>query len=200
MNQLKKQMMEKEALNRELKQEFNEISARFKNLTVKLNNKEEEFVRVCEDSENKIRFLEEDKAKTEEKVNELIDIVKQQSKELSELYVQCQMFEKEKKTMIKNFSTLEKEYENCCRANDELKSQFSIISEFKKKINETEEKMNLLQRELLSERDKNNDLTNEIDQMSLEFDRFKARFSGENSPDFLRQTIESKENEIFNLK
>ena len=192
--------MEKEALNRELKQEFNEISARFKNLTVKLNNKEEEFVRVCEDSENKIRFLEEDKAKTEEKVNELIDIVKQQSKELSELYVQCQMFEKEKKTMIKNFSTLEKEYENCCRANDELKSQFSIISEFKKKINETEEKMNLLQRELLSERDKNNDLTNEIDQMSLEFDRFKARFSGENSPDFLRQTIESKENEIFNLK
>jgi len=200
MNQLKKQMMEKEALNRELKQEFNEISARFKNLTVKLNNKEEEFVRVCEDSENKIRFLEEDKAKTEEKVNELIDIVKQQSKELSELYVQCQMFEKEKKTMIKNFSTLEKEYENCCRANDELKSQFSIISEFKKKINETEEKMNLLHRELQSERDKNNDLTNEIDQMSLEFDRFKARFSGENSPDFLRQTIESKENEIFNLK
>lgn len=192
--------MEKEALNRELKQEFNEISARFKNLTLKLNNKEEEFVRVCDESDNKIRFLEEDKTKTEEKVNELIDIVKQQSKELSELYVQCQVFEKEKKTMIKNFSSLEKEYENCCRANDELKSQFSIISEFKKKINETEEKMNLLHRELQSEREKNNDLTNEIDQMSVEFDRFKARFSGENSPDFLRQTIESKENEIFNLK
>jgi len=193
-------MMEKEALNRELKQEFNEISARFKNLTLKLNNKEEEFVRVCEESDNKIRFLEEDKAKTEEKVNELIDIVKQQSKELSELYVKCQVFEKEKKTMIKNFSSLEKEYEGCCRANNELKSQFSIISEFKKKINETEEKMNLLHRELQSEREKNNDLTNEIDQMSVEYDRFKARFSGENSPEFLRQTIESKENEIFNLK
>lgn len=31
-------------------------------------------------------------------------------------------------------------------------------------------------------------------------DRFKSRVSGENSPDYLRQLLETKENEIINLQ
>lgn len=157
-NQQKKQIMEKEALNKELKQEFNEISARFKNLSVKLNSKESDYNKLCDDYEMRINNLEEEKVKTEEKVNELIDIVKQQSKELSDFYVQSQLSEKEKKVLQKNFNQVQNEYENCYNANKELKAQFSVINEFKRKINETEVHMNQLHDELLVEREKNNNL------------------------------------------
>jgi uncharacterized coiled-coil protein SlyX len=58
-NQLKKQLVEKETINKELKQEFNEISARFKNLTMKLSMREEEYKKLHIDYENKFGFLED---------------------------------------------------------------------------------------------------------------------------------------------
>lgn len=199
-NQLKKQNLEKEALNKELKQEFNEISARFKNLSVKLNSKEEEFLRTCNDYDGKIKSLEEDKVKTEEKVAEMIDIIKQQSKELSDFYVQFQLFDKEKKTLQKTNANIAKELEECIKANDELKSQFSVISDFRQKIIECDQNMDALHKQLYCEKEKLREEQEKNENLLVELERLKSRLSGENSPDYLRQVIDGKDNEISNLK
>ena len=198
--ELKKQVIEKEALTNELKQEFNEISSRFKNLNLKLKQREEEYKKICADYEERVCNVEEEKNRTNEKINELIDIVKQQSKELSDFYVQCQLYEKEKKNLLRNLESLQKDYENCCSSNNELKSQFSVFSDFRKKINEAEISMKKINSDLQVEHEKNMKLIEEKDNLINEIERFKSRLSGENSPDYLKQIILSKDNEIMNLK
>lgn len=157
-NQQKKVIVEKETINKELKQEFNEVNARFKNLTMKLNIKEEDYKKLHNEYENKLGVLEDDKYKTEEKVNELIDIVKQQSKELSDFSVQLQIVEKEKKLLQKNIEKMKGEYEDLCNANIELKQQLSVINELKRKITETDQVTTNLQREVEAERITNSNL------------------------------------------
>ncbi len=41
---------------------------------------------------------------------------------------------------------------------------------------------------------------NLIQEFQNSFQNLKIEFSGENSPDYLREVIEGKENEIYNLK
>ncbi len=144
--------MDKDSSNKELKQEFNEISARFKNLTMKMSLREEEYKKIQMEYENKFSLMEEDKYKTEEKVNELIDIVKQQSKELSDFSVQIQINEKEKKLLQKNIEKMKGDQEELYKANFDLKQQLNIISELKKRINETDQVTLNLEKELEAER------------------------------------------------
>lgn len=151
-NQLKKQLIDKESINKELKQEFNEITARFKNLTMKMSMREEEYKKLQMEFETKYSLMEEDKYKTEEKVNELIDIVKQQSKELSDFSVQIQINEKEKKLLQKNIEKMKGELEEMYKANFDLKQQLNMINELKKRINETDQVTLNLQKELEAER------------------------------------------------
>ena len=167
---------------------------------MKLNHKEDEYQKICGDYEVRINTLEDEKNHTEEKVNELIDIVKQQSKELGEFHVRSQVSEKEKKNILRNFEILEKDYQNCSITNEELKSQFSVISDFLKKINETESNMNKIHNELIFERENNNRLKEELASLISDIDKLKAKYSGENSPEYLRQVLESKDDEINNIK
>jgi chromosome segregation ATPase len=157
-NQHKKMIVEKETINRELKQEFNEISARFKNLSMKLSMREEDYKKLHNEYENKLGSLEDDKYRTEEKVSELIDIVKQQSKELSDFSVQIQIVEKEKKLLQKNIEKMKSDYEELCKANIDLKQHLNVINDLKRKINETDQVTTNLQREVEAERMTNSNL------------------------------------------
>ena len=82
---MKKQIFEKDSLITELRQELGEISSKFKNLGSKVNMKEYEFRNLKQDFEIELSELSEEKSKLEEKMSQLIDIVKQQSKELNVL-------------------------------------------------------------------------------------------------------------------
>lgn len=91
-------------------------------------------------------------------MNELIDIVKQQSRELSDFSVQTQIFDKEKKMLQKNIEKIKLDYEDSCKSNIELKQQLNMINELKKQINDTDQVTSNLQRELENERITNTNL------------------------------------------
>jgi len=119
---------------------------------MKMSLREEEYKKIQIEYENKFSLMEEDKYKTEEKVNELIDIVKQQSKELSDFSVQIQINEKEKKLLQKNIEKMKGDQEELHKTNFDLKQQLNIISELKKRINETDQVTLNLEKELEAER------------------------------------------------
>ena len=102
--------------------------------------------------------------------------------------------------MCRNIERLQNDYNNCYSSNEELKSQFSVISDFRRKINETESNYNKIHLELQFECEKNRKLTEENENLMKEIERLNSIYSGENSPDYLRSSLKSKDNEIINLK
>jgi len=82
-NSLKKQLSEKDISNMELKQELNDISAKFKNLNIKLSSREDELRKAKQDFDTRHNDMSQEKLKVDEKLKELIDVVKQQAKELN---------------------------------------------------------------------------------------------------------------------
>jgi len=86
---MKKQIIEKEGINLGLRQDLNEANSNLKNLMQKLKSKEDEHTYSMKDIEIKFADLEDEKNKIEEKLTQIVDIVKQQSKEL---YVIILMF------------------------------------------------------------------------------------------------------------
>jgi len=67
----------------ELKQELNDISAKFKNLNIKLSSREDELRKTKLDYDGRINEFTSEKIKVDEKLKELIEVVKQQAKEIS---------------------------------------------------------------------------------------------------------------------
>lgn len=82
-NQLRKQSLEKEGIINGLKQEIIENNSRHRTISGKIDSEKEDAKRTKEEFEKRIYDLNKERQKMEEKVNELIDIVKQQSKELN---------------------------------------------------------------------------------------------------------------------
>ena len=80
---LRRQALEKEGQFSSVKQELNEQNSKQKSLTSIVDSSKEEWRRFREDSEYKISELNKEKHRMEEKVAELIDIIKLQSKELN---------------------------------------------------------------------------------------------------------------------
>ena len=80
---MKRQIVEKDNLISDLRQEIGEINSKFKSLSSKVNIKEDEYRKIKQDYDLELAELSEEKIKMEEKMAQLIDIVKQQSKELT---------------------------------------------------------------------------------------------------------------------
>lgn len=79
---LKKQLVEKEACMLGLKQDISEANSNNKNLIHQIKSLQEESVFSKQSVELQYSDLKDEKIKLEEKLNQLVDIVKQQSKEL----------------------------------------------------------------------------------------------------------------------
>jgi chromosome segregation ATPase len=84
-NALIKQNMEKEQINNQLRQEINEVSSKFRNLTKRLEGKESDVKKLLDDRDNDYHELANEKQHLEDKLTQIIDIIKQYSKELSDL-------------------------------------------------------------------------------------------------------------------
>jgi DNA repair exonuclease SbcCD ATPase subunit len=79
LNISRKQNVEKEKICEDIKQDFNEISQKFKNLQMKFNQKDQELRKYKEENEVKTSESTKEKAHLEEKMSQLITIVKQYS-------------------------------------------------------------------------------------------------------------------------
>jgi len=80
---LRKQSLEKEEVINSLKQQINECNSKARNITSLMEGDLEETRKIREENERRINDLYREKQKMEEKTAELIDIIKQQSKELN---------------------------------------------------------------------------------------------------------------------
>jgi len=197
---LKKQGVEKEKNCEDFKQDFNEISQKFKNLQIKFSQKEEELRKFRDEYEYKYSECSKEKANIEEKLNQLITIVKQYSTELAELNNQVQFLENERRSLIKGNNKFKDEIEECYVKNKELSEQLGELKIVKKKLFEAENYLNDLEISFEKEKAKNESLSIFNQELNEKLNKIIERYSGENSLENLRSVIEGKENEIFNLK
>ena len=196
---LKKQLLDKEGTNSELKQDFNEITVKFKNLNLKLNLKEEEYKKFKEDNERRVSDTEREKAHLEEKLSQLIDIVKQYSKELSEYHLHIHTLENEKLAVQKANNRLADEIDELRRQNNEFKYDLSNLKDLKSKLIETESLINGLESRVENEIIKNENLSRTNLELNEVYSQFKEKHSGQNSLENLKGIIHKLTSEIESL-
>ena len=199
-NFLKKQNIEKDKICDNFKQDFNEISLKFKNLSIKFSTKEEELKRYKDELENKYHDSLNEKKNLEDKLSQLIVIVKQYSNETAELNGQLQSLDNERKNLLKLNNNLKEDLEECYNKNKELSEQLSELKIVKNKLIEADNYLNDLEDIVNKERQKNENLNRINLDLAEKLDDIMDRHSGENSLENLRKIIDNRENEIFNLQ
>ena len=199
LNSYKKQAIDKESIIAELKQDFNEISAKFKNITLRLNMKEEEWKKIREALDLKVKESNKEKILLEEKLSQLIEIVKQYSKELSEYNVQIQSLETEKRSITKLNNRLHNELEESNKKIKELENALENMKEVKEKLFEAESAIKNFKNVIQSERNKNDHLSRNNSDLSDKIQQIKEKYSGENSLENLKNTIQASQNENMQL-
>jgi chromosome segregation ATPase len=196
---LKKQLVDKDGIYSDLKQDFNEITAKFKNLTLKLNLKEEEYKKYKDDQDIKFSEISKEKNLLEEKLSQLIDIVKQYSKELSEYNVQIQALETERRSMQKINTKLNEELEENLQKIISLENQINIMKEMKIQLQDAENVIHRLESLIDNEKLKNENLSKNYQEINSKYFILKEKYSGENSLENLKNQITTKINENENL-
>jgi len=196
----KKQLLEKDRLCEDYKHDLNGISQKLKNMQIQYNQKDEEFKKSRE--EFGLKFSENTKEKThiEEKLAQLITIVKQYSNELADLNNHILYLENENKSLVKGNNKFKQEIEECYRKNKELLDDLAELKIVKKKLLEAENYLNDLEESLTNEKARNESLSKQNSDLNEKLNKVLEKYSGENSLENLRGVIESKQNEIFNLK
>lgn len=199
-NSLKKQNVEKDKTCEDVKQNFNEISLRFKNLSTKFSQKEDELKKFKGENEQRNSECLKEKEHLEEKLSQLITIVKQYSIEVADLNNQVQFLENERRTLTKANTKFKDEIEECYLKNKELSEQLVELKIVKNKLLEAENYLSDLENLFEKEKNKNENLNKINIEINDKLDHILDKYSGENSLDNLKSLIESKDNEIVNLK
>ncbi len=197
---IKKQSVEKEKICEDIKQDFNEINQKFKNLQIKFNQKDEELKKFRDEYELKYSECFKEKNHIEEKMSQLITIVKQYSNELADLNNQVQYLENERRNLLKGNKNFKDEIEECYIKNKELSEQLVELKIVKNKLLEAENYLNDLENSFDKEKAKNENLNRINQELNEKLNKIIDRYSGENSIENLKGIIDSKENEIYNLK
>jgi len=200
LNISRKQNVEKEKICEDIKQDFNEISQKFKNLQMKFNHKDEELRKFKEENEFKTSESTKEKAHLEEKMSQLITIVKQYSNELADLNSQVGYLENERRSLIKANGKFKDEIEECYLKNKELSEQLVELRIVKNKLLEAENYLNDLENLFEKEKARNESLSRANNELNEKLSKIAERYSGENSLENLHAVIDGKENEIYNLK
>lgn len=196
----RRQNVEKEKICEDIKQDFNEISQKFKNLQIKFNQKDEELRKYKDENEYNFTEMSKEKAHLEEKMSQLITIVKQYSNELADLNSQVGYLENERRSLAKANSKFKDEIEECYLKNKELSEQLVELRIVKNKLLEAENYLNDLENSFEKEKARNENLNRTNKDLNDKLNKIAERYSGENSLENLRNVINEKENEIYNLK
>jgi len=196
----RKQSVEKEKICEDIKQDFNEISQKFKNLQMKFTQKDEDFKKYKEENEAKNVESAKEKMHIEEKMSQLITIVKQYSNELADLNNQVGFLENERRSLSKSNGKFKDEIEECYMKNKELSEQLVELRVVKNKLLEAENYLNDLENLFEREKARNESLSRGNQELNEKLSKIAERYSGENSLEHLRSVIDGNENEIYNLK
>lgn len=105
LNNCKKTLLDREATCSELKQDFNQINVQLKSLSSKLNQKEHEFALYRQESDMQFDKVLKENESLNEKLAQLVDVMKQQSKELREMETSISRYEQSNTSLNKQVSS-----------------------------------------------------------------------------------------------
>jgi chromosome segregation ATPase len=196
---MRKQAMDKDDLNTEHKQHFNEISSKFKNISLKMELREEEFKSYKEECELKLKEASNEKRVLEDKINQMIDIVKQYSREIGEYNQKAKQQESDYRALQQVNERQCDEIDELMRSNRDLQDALYSFKEVKSKVIEAESIIENLESIINTEKLKNENLSRNNQELVDKYQLIKDKISGDNNPENLKNIIESKSHEIDNL-
>jgi DNA repair exonuclease SbcCD ATPase subunit len=196
---LRKQLLEKDEINTEHKHEFNEITTKFKNISLKMELRDEEFKRYKEESELKLKEALGEKKMFEDKLNQMIEIVKQYSRELGEYNQKIKQGEADYNALQQLNDRQTEEIEQLIRSNKDLQEAMYAFKEVKSKIHEAETIIQGLENVINTERLRNENLSRSNQELLERYQLIKEKVSGDNNPETLRSVIQARENELNNI-
>jgi hypothetical protein len=199
MRDLKKTILDKDDLNTEHKQQFNEIGSKFKNISLKMELRDEEHKRYKEEAELKSKEAANEKRLLEDKLNQMVDIVKQYSRELGDNNQKIGRHENDYRALQQVSERQTEEIEELMRSNRDLQEALYSFKEVKSKVLEAEQIIENLEGIINTEKIKNETLGRNNQELMERYQLMKEKLSGDNNPDNLRVIIDSRNSDIGNL-
>jgi len=220
----KKNFVETKENSSDLQNEISELKTQIKNYDLRLSAKENENKKKYLNYENKIKLLEKEKKSIEAKTTQLVEIVKQYSKELSDVSIKFQSLDAEKLTLSNLNNKLnqknEKNEKIIKELNEKINSMNSVfnqnenltitLNKIQKELNkEIEEKKNL-QKDIIYREEIIKNLTNQLTEFTSyktsyeasekELIKLKAELNDINAKNNINtQRANESENELNNL-
>ena len=137
---------------------------------------------------------------TENKMKELNELLKARDVELNN---KCATIEEMKEKEVKLCQKLEQykvHFENLNKCIQELKDENKVIEELSRKIRELNAKLDKISNDLEQERKNNEQLKLIKNELENEIEEMKTQYSGNNSPEYLRQQITQHKEYIEEMK
>jgi uncharacterized coiled-coil protein SlyX len=196
---LNKQVIEKDEVNKSQKQEINEILSKFRNISKRMESREDEFNKVANTKETTVQELTREKLCLEDKLNQVLDIIKQYSKELNELNNKIYHYEAEYKAAQLLNERQNEEIEQLINENNNLQKDLMKYKDLHNKVNEAEKLIDELENLLNNEKVKNDKLSKNNQELIDKYQLIKEKLNGENNPENLKNIINERLNEINRL-
>jgi chromosome segregation ATPase len=196
---LNKQLLERDDGNKVLKGETNELLSKFRTTSKRLEMKEEEFRRHSQEKDDNIKQLSTDKACLEDKLNQILEIIKQYSKELNELNQKVYHYEFEYKALKQLNDRQNEEIEKLIKDNNSLQKSLNKYKDINSKVDEAENVMYEFETLLKNERLKYESLSRNNNELLEKYQLLRDKVSGENNPDNLKSIIDERLIEINKL-
>ena len=177
-----------------------ELNMEIKNLKIHLEINKNEIDKFENKYEDKELEKENLNKSFENKVRELVELIKSQNDELNNFSIKLNNEEKEKRDLKNTINELEKELDllnvNLYEMNNNLQNQNNLIENYKK----SEKALFNTENELFYKKEKIAKLTEELNNITDAYNSLSNQYSGENSLENLYNLLASKDQQIFDLQ
>lgn len=169
LNNAQKIILDKNEENQIFKQEIEEGNIKIKNIQLRLNAQEDENKKNKIDYENKINLLQKDKKAIEAKTAQLVEIIKQYSKELSDYSIHIESIEAEKKSLNSLNRKLNEKNDENMKIIQKYKIEIEKINNLFKENQDLRQNLSAIQNDFEEERINNEKFQKEIkkDEMKI---------------------------------
>lgn len=162
LNNAQKVILEKKEENEIFKQDIEEGNIKIKNIQLRLNAQEDENKKNKIDYENKINLLQKEKKAIEAKTAQLVEIIKQYSKELSDYSIHIESIEAEKKSLNSLNKMLNEKNDENMKTIQKYKIEIEKINNLFKENQDLRQNLTTIQTDYEEERCTNEKLQKEI--------------------------------------
>ena len=162
LNNAQKVILEKNEENEIYKQDIEEGNIKIKNIQLRLNAQEDDNKKNKIDYENKINLLQKEKKAIEAKTAQLVEIIKQYSKELSDYSIHIESIEAEKKSLNSLNKMLNEKNDENMKTIQKYKIEIEKINNLYKENQDLRHNLTTIQTDYEEERCTNEKLQKEI--------------------------------------